>query len=724
MGSYSANFFDVSVWSEATVIGQNQQHVMGKITDSAIPSTEIPTKVAVSGSCIIAKDNNTGTGAYEIRLCDVYGGNTIVLKSGTAALNGGQGTTLGGTECAPFTANVTGGSVLKGKTVMLSIASTGGTFLRWRGNMTVTLTTGSAEYTITVTSQTGGSCTANKSKAAAGTTITLTPTANTGYSYAGFTMNGTAKTGTTFTMPSANATVVAKFTKNSYTITVSSQTGGSCTANKSSAGYGDTVTLTPTASTGYTYNGFTLNGTAKTGTTFSMPAANATVVAKFTKNSYAITLASSPTGAGSVTANKSTAGCGDSVTVSQTPATGYYFNGWTSSPSVTINSSGVFTMPAQEVKVTANYLKRSTGSLNKTSMAGGSTVTLTISADKTTYTHKYKLSFGSGMETSLTNVAAGVTSVTISVPLNWSASIPSATSKTGGTLTLETYSGSTKIGTYTITGLTYTVPASVVPTLTNITTSIARTIGGTTYANVGDYYVQNHSGVRIQTTAAGAQSSTIASVVMSMSGYSGTNYKKTQSAAALDFTSGLLSIAGSTTITVTATDSRGRTATKTATITVTAYQKPGGTLSVWRVDTGHDADDFGEWGQYSLTTTFSQIGSNAITTVLSCNSQSSTNPAASGDLLPETRLALSIQNEYEVTLTVTDAFETTTIKAKIRSGKYVMYVDPAGEKIGFMKVANKAIPSGKESTFEIAATSQVYIGDYTLEDYIRLIANS
>jgi len=722
MGSYSANFQNVAQWSAATVIGTGSK-VMGNISSSAIPSTEIPTKVAITGSCIIGKGNDTGTGAYQISICDANGANDVLVKSGTAAATGGSGTTTGGTEIAPFTVNVTG-TALKGRTLKLKITSTGGSYLLWRGSMTVTVTTGTADYTITVTSQTGGSCTANYATAAAGTTVTLTPTANTGYSYAGFTLNGTAKTGTTFTMPSANATVVAKFTKNSYTITVSSQTGGSCTANKSSAGYGDTITLTPTASTGYSYNGFTLNGTAKTGTSFTMPAANATVVAKFTKNSYAVTVASSPAGAGNVTTNKATAGYGDSVTVSQTPGTGYYFNGWTSSPSVTINSSGVFTMPASAVKVTANYLKRSTGTLNKSSMAGGSTVTLTISPDKSTYTHKYKLSFGTGMETSLTNVAAGVTSVSISVPLNWSASIPNATSKTGGTLTLETYSGSTKIGTYTITGLTYTVPASVVPSLTNITTSIVRTIGGKTYANVGDYYVQNHCGVRAQTTASGAQSSTIASVVLTISGYSGTNYKKTQSSASMDFTSGLLSIAGNTTITVVATDSRGRTATKTATITVTAYQNPGGTLTVWRVDNGGDPDDFGDWAQYALTRTYSEIGTNAITSILSCNSQSVTNPATLGDILPGTRLALNVQNEYEVTLTITDAFETTTIRARVRSGKFVIYVDPGGTKMGIMKATNKTIPSGKESTFEIAATCQVYIGDYTLEDYIRNVMNS
>jgi hypothetical protein len=78
----------------------------------------------------------------------------------------------------------------------------------------------------------------------------------------------------------------------------------------------------------------------------------------------------------------------------------------------------------------------------------------------------------------------------------------------------------------------------------------------------------------------------------------------------------------------------------------------------------------------------------------------------------------------QVTLTITDAFETTVIQAKVQSGKFVMHVDNNGNRMGIMKATNKTIPSGKTSTFEIAAGCQVYIGDMTLEDYIRSIVNS
>lgn len=511
----------------------------------------------------------------------------------------------------------------------------------------------------------------------------------------------------------------------SHTITCSAGTGGTLTASASSAQAGATITLTPTPSTGYQLSSLTTSPSVTiTNNKFTMPNSNITVTATFTKKSYTITKKTSPSGGGTVTTSANTAKMGDSVTISQTPATGYYFTGWTTSPSVTI-SSGAFTMPAANLTVTANYKKRSTASLSKKSMSGGDTVTLTITTESSSYTHKYKLSFGVNMETSLTSVAAGVTSVSISVPAAWSNYIPNAASKSGGTLLLETYSGSTKIGEYTITGLTYNVAASAKPSIGTITKSIARNISGTTYADVGNYYVQQHCGVRIQTTASGALSSTISSLSVALSGYSGNKYNKTVSSGSIDFTTGLLTVAGTCTITVTATDSRGRTATKTATITVTAYNAPAAALSVNRADVNGDDDDMGTYGKFTISNkTYSAIGSNSLTTTLTSQGSSETLSGNTGNILPGNRQTFSIQQEYTITLTLADAFETVTIQAKLRSAKFIIYVNNGGNKLGFMKAASKNIPAGKNSTIEFSGDSQIYIGDDTLEDYIRNIVNN
>lgn len=519
-------------------------------------------------------------------------------------------------------------------------------------------------------------------------------------------------------------TVTINTTSSAFTITLGSSAGGTLTANKSTAAPGTTIKLTPTPNTGYELVGYTTSPSVTiTNNKFTMPSSNITVTANFQKKSYTVSKAVSPSGGGTVTLGRSTATMGQTVTVSQTPAAGYYFNGWTTSPAVTI-SNGQFTMPASNVSVTANYLKRSTASLDRSTLTGGDTAALTISPDKSTYSHKYKLSFGENMETALTNVAAGVTGVLISIPEAWSNQIPNAATKSGGTLTVYTYNGSTQIGSYTITGLTFAVPASAVPVIGEILTSVARTIGGTTYANIGDIYTQNKCGVRVQAEATGARSATVESMSVAIAGYSGSDYNDTAADDEIDFTTGLLTVSGTTIITVTATDSRGRTSTKTETITVTAYSPPFGTLEVFRADSNGDPDDLGQYGGYELTKVFTAIGSNTLTVSMTSQGSTETLSQDSGDILPVSRQTFSVQQEYTITVTLTDAFETVTLTAKLRTAKFIIHVNADGDKLGFMKAANKAIPEGKNANIEFSGDAQIWIGDVTLEDYITAIVNS
>ena len=447
------------------------------------------------------------------------------------------------------------------------------------------------------------------------------------------------------------------------------------------------------------------------------------VINKYVEDNFTITT-SAGTG-GTLTASANSAAAGTTITLTVTPSSGYVFKDFTKTPSNLSISNNKFTMPSQNVSIKANFRKISTGSLSKSSMNGGESVTLTITTESTAYSHKYNLSFGTGMATGDVSVAAGTKKVMFTVPLNWSAQIPNATSKSGGTLTLKTYNGSTLIGSSTITGLTYNVPASVVPTIGTITTSIARTISGTTYANIGNIYTQNHCGVQIQASASGAQSSTIASMKVTLSGYSGNKYTKTVASSSINFTTGLLTVSGTTTITVTATDSRGRTASKTATISVAAYAAPAGSLTVRRVDSNGDPDDMGLYGTYTLTKQYSSLSNlNTLTWTLSCSGSTASSPANSGDLMPGNRLLFNETQEYPVTLTLTDAFETTVITANLKSARFILAFDASGNKIGVMKYPNQNIPSGKARTFEFSADTQIYIGSKTLEQFIRDTMNS
>ncbi|MBP5725940.1 MAG: hypothetical protein J6Y48_02580 [Clostridia bacterium] len=523
-------------------------------------------------------------------------------------------------------------------------------------------------------------------------------------------------------------TVTINTTSAAFTITLGSSAGGTLTANKTSAAPGTTIKLTPTANTGYQFDGYTTVPASLeiTNNRFTMPSRNVTVTASFVKKNYTITLKTNPADTGTVSASPNPATYGDTVTLTQSPGI-YYFNGWTTSPAVTITNRK-FTMPASNVTVTANYLIRSGVSVDKVTFKGGDTVTMTIRLSSTgpssTYTHRYRMQFEEGMDTGWVDVAAGVTSVAISIPASWSNYIPNDVSAGPGTLALETYNGNTLIGTHHQYGLIYQVPESAVPLIANVAVSGARTIGGVTYANIGDIYTQNKSGVRVQAEAEAQAGASIASMSVSIAGYSGSAYNTTEADDEIDFTSGLLTISGSTVITVTATDTRGRTSTATETITVLAYSPPFGTLEVHRVDALGDPDDLGEYGGYSMTKTYSAIGSNTLTVSMTSQGSTETLSLDSGNILPVTRQTFSVQQEYLIQVTLQDAFETVVITARLRSAKFIIHVNAAGDKLGFMKAANKTIPTGKNATIEFSGDAQIYIGDDTLEDYITAIVNS
>ena len=680
------------------------------------------------GSAYWKNNSSSYARSIDLYLCDSAGNNRVFLF--TVSLN------AGGSNTTVKTANVSGALGLSGKALYL--VATGDTqIVQLRRQTRVTVTAVQGTHDIYGLGATGGSFSLSKTTAAAGETITYTASPDSGWSASApssspaLTMTSAGANKWTFVMPNSDVTITPNFSKINYTVSgsVSPSGSGTISLSKTTANIGDTITITATPGTGWRLKTLATNPSRTiTNNKFTMPASNVTVTATFEKISYSITKSASPSAGGTVTTTKSSANYGDSVTVSQTPNTGYYFNGWTKTPSnLSINGSGQFTMPAQNVTLVANYLLRSTASLSSQSMTGNSSVTLTINPDSNSYSHKYKLSFGTNMETSWVNVSAGTRSVTISVPDSWANYIPNATQKTNGTLVLETYNGSTKIGEYTITGLTYNVRATAVPTLSDITKSIARTIGGQTYANVGDYYVQNKCGVSISATAAGSLSSTITSIACTLSGYSGSSYNKTvTNTTSISYTTGLLSITGTIIITVVATDSRGRTATKTTTITVTPYNKPSGTLTVKRVDANGDDDVLGTYGKYEKTSTYTAVGSNSLSVKMKVdNGTAVTISSNSGDILPGNRQTFSQISEYTITMILQDAFETVNIVVKLPTAQFLISLGADGTRMAFMKAVNDNLSkNSKSGVLELSDQVQIYVGTETLEAYIRRIANS
>ena len=110
---------------------------------------------------------------------------------------------------------------------------------------------------------------------------------------------------------------------------------------------------------------------------------------------YTITADVFPLGAGTATADKTTATAGDMVKLTATANSGYRFTGWTFSDNITDTDSSsattTFTMPAGDVTVTANFQQYyiitvnasagGTATADKTTAVAGEAVTLTATPD-------------------------------------------------------------------------------------------------------------------------------------------------------------------------------------------------------------------------------------------------------------------------------------------------------------------------------------------------------
>ena len=150
------------------------------------------------------------------------------------------------------------------------------------------------------------------------------------------------------------------------TISIGSMTNGSVLADKSSAGEGETISLTVNPASGYELETISVNGTAIEGTTFTMPDADVTVTATFKElpaSNYSISLVEGVTG---VTFDKTSAASGEKVTITVAVPDGYQLTG--GKPTVMNGETSVevsavegqadkfeFTMPAGDVTVTASF---------------------------------------------------------------------------------------------------------------------------------------------------------------------------------------------------------------------------------------------------------------------------------------------------------------------------------------------------------------------------------
>ena len=336
------------------------------------------------------------------------------------------------------------------------------------------------------------------------------------------------------------------------------------------------------------------------------------------------------------------------------------------------------------VTVTLPTIPRATTpTVSSSSVAMGSSVTISTPRASSSFTHTLTYSFGSTSGTIASNVG---TSQSWTPPLSLANQVPRATSGTC-TITCKTYNGSTLIGTKTV-SLTLTVPSSVVPSIS----SVALSEGNSTMSSKKwGVYVQNKSQLKVVTSASGSYGSAIKSY--KITGIDSNTYSSN------NFTSNTLTGTGSKTITVKVTDSRGRTATKTATYNCVAYSNPTiSSASAVRCDSDGTTNEEGTYIKYTFKANVSEVSNkNSHTFKIGYKTTSSSSYtyvtiSNDGYSLSKSNVVLSgvtfsPDNAYNIIFSVQDAFTTTTKTISISTAFALMNWNASGKSMAIGKVS-------------------------------------
>lgn len=344
-----------------------------------------------------------------------------------------------------------------------------------------------------------------------------------------------------------------------------------------------------------------------------------------------------------------------------------------------VNSSwGGYVNPSGSFSITLPTIARaSVPTLSASSVTMGNSVTIYTNRASTSFTHTIKFKFGSYSATIATGVGASFSYATQIVMASY---VPNTTSGTG-TFTVETYSGSTLIGSKTV-NITLNVPSSIVPSISSV--SITEQNSAVTMG----VFVQNKSRIKVVISANGSYGSTISDYT---STFDGKTYKGST------FTIESLPNSGSRTLSVTVKDSRGRTISSSKTISVSAYSNPSiSSLSAFRCDSSGNADDSGTYAKITYSFNITSLSSKNGHTVKIQYKKSTaatwidltsiSGYSASGAIYLTASL-FDTDSSYNIRLYVSDSFTSTTYEININTEPTIMDILSGGKGVAFGKVA-------------------------------------
>ena len=315
-------------------------------------------------------------------------------------------------------------------------------------------------------------------------------------------------------------------------------------------------------------------------------------------------------------------------------------------------------------------------SLSASTVEMGKSVTINTPAVNNAYRHTLRYSFGSASGTIATGIAS---SVSWTPPVSLANQIPSATVGSG-TIYCDTYSGSTLLGTKSV-SITLTVPGSVVPSAGTLSAALAEDTSGT------GLYVKGMGKAKLTLSgASGAYGSSITSYTITGGGWSATNGA---------LTTGTLASAGNITFTATVTDSRGRKASTTRTISVIDYTKPGvAVCDVYRCDADGNRKKAGTYFAVEINASYSAITGNTLSITARYKKQSESSYGTATNVTNNGKTVIGGGNigastTYDVLVTVADKYNSLLIQRTLSTKSVLQsFKRSAGAAIG--KVAELA----------------------------------
>jgi len=213
---------------------------------------------------------------------------------------------------------------------------------------------GTGVYTVTVSSTAGGSTDKDgENTMNHGDLLTITPTAITGYHFTGWSGDAGGTDNPLTVTVTTHMTITANFAANQHTVNVNASSGGSTDKDgENTMNHGDSLTITPTAATGYHFTGWSGDAGGTDNPLTVTVIAHMTITANFTANQHTTNVNAS-SGGSTDKDGENTVNHGDTLTIAPTPDTNFYFLNWTGD--ATGDDNPLTLTVTSDMTITANF---------------------------------------------------------------------------------------------------------------------------------------------------------------------------------------------------------------------------------------------------------------------------------------------------------------------------------------------------------------------------------